>query len=139
MSNPKYIGTAASTVGRADMVESAALGASFLCLIHCLAMPLLLATLPGISALLGTGDALHVWLLALAIPLSGVALWAGHRRHRLPYPLAIGAVGLSLLAAGVGIADSESAETIFTVAGSLTLAAAHFLNWRQRRAACLRS
>lgn len=117
---------------RTDAFEMAAFGASCVCLFHCLALPLVLAALPAFSDMLGTSEAFHVWIIALAVPASGAALVVGRAKHRHNYPLFLGAIGLVLIAAGAFLIELRSIETLMTVAGSLLLGAAHIANWRLR-------
>jgi hypothetical protein len=123
------------TTKYADWVERAALSASALCLIHCLALPFVLAALPVLSSVVTLPVDLHVAILAFAIPSSLAALVIGRRGYRKTAPLAIGIAGLTLLAIGALIFGSSALETPLTVAGSLTLALAHIANWRLRHAA----
>lgn len=115
-----------------NWVESAAMGASMLCLVHCLALPLILAALPTLSSVLDIPESFHLWVLAFAVPASGAALFAGRARHGAIWPLAIGACGLALLAIGAIVLGSRPAETPTTVLGSLFLVGAHLANWRLR-------
>lgn len=117
-----------------DWIERAAAGASLLCLIHCAGLPLLLAVMPALSRLLDLPESLHLWLLGFAIPASGSALLPGFRQHRAWPPLALGAAGLALLAAGALLFDGGRLEIAATMAGSLCLIAAHVGNWRRRHA-----
>lgn len=112
--------------------DGMAVGASALCLIHCLALPLVIAALPALAARLDLGEGFHLAVLAFALPVSGFALIEGWRRHRGVTPLVVGAVGLVLLGAGVAFEDMVAVETGVTVAGSLLLAGAHMANWRGR-------
>jgi hypothetical protein len=116
----------------ADWVERAAIGASMLCLVHCLALPLLLAALPALSGVLHLPESIHLWILLFAIPSSLLALLSGRAGHGLSYPIAIGVAGLILLGIGAIPLSRSAFETPVTVAGSLMLAAAHILNWRLR-------
>ena len=118
-----------------DWAERLALGGSCLCLIHCLALPLIVAALPAASSGLAIPESFHRWVLALAIPTASLALVQGQRRHHRAWPLAMGAVGLALLAAGTFLLAEGTAETVATVCGSLVLASAHIGNWRMRHAA----
>lgn len=106
--------------------------ASALCMLHCLALPLVLAALPSVAARFAPGEAFHWILLAAAIPISALALIGGWRRHRATAPLLVGAIGLILMALGVAVPWREALETGLTVAGSLCLAGAHIANWRRR-------
>ncbi len=117
---------------REDWFERAAMSASLLCLIHCLALPLIIAALPVLSSILTVPESFHVWVLAFAVPASGAALIAGRTQHGEVWPLALGALGLILLAIGAMVFGESAGETPITVAGSLLLAAAHIGNWRLR-------
>lgn len=115
---------------RLAWLDGFAISASTLCLIHCLALPLLAAAIPALAELLDLGPHFHLLILALAIPASALALAAGYRRHGLVLPVLAGVAGLLLLAAGTAIAATAIVEVALTVAGSLILAAAHLANWR---------
>jgi hypothetical protein len=122
-----------------DLIEGIAVGATIACLVHCLALPLLFAIVPVISAVLPIPEHFHVIALALAIPATGGALFAGYRRHRLAAPLMAGTAGLVLLTLGATHWEATPFETPVTVLGSLAIAAAHLANWRYRRARQLRA
>lgn len=113
-------------------LDGFAVGASLLCLIHCLALPILIAAMPVLARALGLGEELHVIILAAAIPTSAIALASGHRRHGALVPVFVGVAGLILMAAGAFFVSRAAAETALTVAGSLLLAGAHIANWRLR-------
>jgi len=115
-----------------DWVERTALIASFACVAHCLMLPLLFAALPVLSSVLPVSEAFHLWMLGVAVPLSTFALVTGRVQHRARGPLAIGFVGLALLAAGAVFFGYTEAEIPVTVAGSLALGWAHLANWRLR-------
>jgi len=118
--------------GPVDWIERGAVGASFLCLVHCLALPFLLAALPALATALPVSERFHIWILAFAAPTSAVALWTGWLGHGAVFPMLVGAVGLALLATGASVFGETSLEIPVTVCGSLILAAAHLRNWRLR-------
>ncbi len=130
----KTSGTNAAATLRTDWIERAAVGASLLCLVHCLALPLLIAALPALSNILAMPESIHLWILAFAVPTSLLALLTGRARHGAIWPVVIGIAGLALLALGTLVWGKTAAETPITVAGSLSLALAHILNWRLRHA-----
>ena len=117
---------------REDWFERAALGASLLCLVHCLALPLIMAALPALSRVLAIPESFHLDVLAFAVPVSGWTLLNGRGRHGAAWPLMLGIAGLALLAIGALAFGKTRGETPLTVLGSLTLAAAHLSNWRLR-------
>jgi hypothetical protein len=121
---------------RSTLLDSAAIGASLLCLIHCIGLPILFALLPALASIgLPSSEWLHLLLLLTAIPVSALALVGGWRAHGRVVPMLLGALGLSGLAAGLAFDSVPGAETALTVAGSLALAMAHLGNWRRLRTA----
>ncbi len=111
---------------------------SFTCLLHCLALPLLLLA-PALSRWIALPEGIHAAILLLALPAAAIAMRDGWLRHRRLVPTALAVSGLGLLAVGlsahegwVGVADPESADRLLTSVGALTLAAAHLVNWRWR-------
>lgn len=108
-----------------------AIGASGLCLVHCLALPLLIASLPSLGAFAGGGQT-HWILLAFAVPVS---VWAlGRRRGAAGFTaLIVGGIGLALMAVGVARFEGLAEERWLTVAGVVLVAVAHTIRWRGRR------
>lgn len=117
-----------------DRLERAAMGSSLLCLLHCLALPLLLAAVPVSAESPLGGEDFHLWVLVFAVPASGAALWIGRAKHGAAWPLVLGALGLALLAAGALMLGGTAGETPVTILGSAALIAAHLGNWRLRHA-----
>ncbi|MCC8537390.1 MerC domain-containing protein [Xanthomonas codiaei] len=113
--------------------DSSAIALSSLCLLHCLALPLLAAALPLLGAW-NQAEWVHVIFATVAVPLSGYALWSTHRRHALPTAVwALAGCGLTGLVLGASGLAGERLETPITVTASLLLASAHVLNLRLRR------
>ena len=122
-------------VARASVIawlDRTAIGASFLCVIHCAGLPLLLAALPALSRVIAIPESFHLWMLAFAIPTSVIALVAALRRHGRGETLLLGVTGLALMLAGAVIFAETPTETAMTIGGSLCLANAHIVNLRRR-------
>ena len=110
-------------------LDGAAVGLSALCLIHCLALPLVVAGLPFLAQF--AEGHLHLQMLIIVLPLSVIAFALGFRRHRSLRIITTGTVGMILLVIGATVAHSRlglTADRIFTISGALILAAAHFYN-----------
>lgn len=122
------------TTVRQDRMERIALGASLLCLVHCLALPVAIAMLPAFGNVATLPHEAHVWLLAFVAPATGTTLLSGYRSHRHPRPLAVGAAGLALIAIAALLLLETAWETPLTVAGSLMIVIAHGANWTLRHA-----
>ncbi len=118
---------------RSDLVESMAIVGAFACLAHCLALPLLIALLPTLSAVMPLPTTFHLLVLGFAVPTTAAALYLGYRHHGWPAPLLGGVTGLALLAIGVLAYGETPLEVPITVLGSLAIAGAHIANWRYRR------
>ncbi|MBB4757875.1 hypothetical protein FHT12_002130 [Xanthomonas campestris] len=117
----------------ASVLDNSAIALSSLCLLHCLALPLLAAALPLLGAW-SRAEWVHVVFAAAAVPLSGYALWSSHRRHALPAPVwALAVFGLAGLVLGASGVAGAALETPVTVTGSLLLASTHLVNLRLRR------
>jgi hypothetical protein len=110
-------------------LDGAAVGLSALCLVHCLALPLLVAGLPFLAQF--SEGHLHAQMLVVVLPLSIIALGLGFRHHRSAWIVITGVVGMSILVLGATVAHARlglAADRAFTIAGALTLATAHFYN-----------
>lgn len=117
--------------------DKAAVGLSFLCLLHCLFLPLLLLILPPLTGLLALNDEVfHIGLLYLIVPLSLITLIVGYRRHSQTAVLTVGVTGLGLLLAAVLFGHDylgETGEVLLTVLGSVAIAWGHLRNYRLRQ------
>ena len=120
-----------ASVLRSRGYDGVAMSLSGLCLLHCLALPVLAVGLPFLSVV-AEAEWVHWLFVALAVPASALALLgSGGRRAG---PLGLGAtLGLSLLIAGAAGWPDHDSETVMTVAGGLVLAGVHALNWRRTR------
>ncbi|HLT92022.1 MAG TPA: MerC domain-containing protein [Woeseiaceae bacterium] len=115
-------------------LDTAGVVLSGICLVHCLALPLVVAALPFVSEL--ARGHLHAQLLAVVVPVSVLAFGVGFRRHRRTAVLAGGGLGLALLVVGGTVAHERygiTADRVLAVAGSLVLAFAHYRNSRLSR------
>jgi len=113
-------------------LDNLGIAASVICLIHCLAMPFLLAMLPMLGlSFLDTEEA-H-WVLAACILLFAmVAIFPAYLKHKKPSILAAMIVGMILVVFGAFFAEhtlGHAYEMPLLVVGNLILVATH---WRNR-------
>ncbi|WP_434212742.1 MerC domain-containing protein [[Pseudomonas] boreopolis] len=114
-----------------NVFDASAMTLSGLCLLHCLALPLLASLLPLFGAW-SEAEWVHMAFAGVALPISGYALWRAHRRRALPPGLwAMATAGLAGLLLGALGWPAHALETPLTVAGSTLVAGAHFWNWRR--------
>ena len=117
-----------------SLLDNAAVALSGLCLLHCLALPMLIAVLPFLGQF-GAGH-FHIQMLIAVVPVSIAAFALGFRRHHSRSVVAWGGVGVLLLMVGGTIAHGSYgivADRLLTICGALILAAAHYFNNRFSR------
>ncbi len=121
-----------------DQADAVAAAVSSLCLLHCLAMPLIFAFSPAVLGLqsgVSHGPPwLHWALLGMAVPASLHALRKGFAVHGNSLPWKVAVLGFALVAAGAVAHGLGPIEQMLTLAGGAVIAAAHWRNWRSRPA-----
>lgn len=120
------------------LADKTAMGLSSLCMLHCLALPALLAIYPSALAVALTDELFHTAMVFLAIPVSAVALSLGCREHKSYLILVVGLTGLVLLVASATLGHDllgEVGEKILTVVGALLVFGSHLINFRLCRQA----
>ena len=113
--------------------DKLAISLSAICTLNCLFLPSLIVLSSGYISSQIDSEAVHGFLLFFAIPLSIFALSRGYKNHQKTSVLILGFSGLAtmILAYFFGEAVSgKSAEQFFTVAGSLLVVYAHYINFR---------
>lgn len=117
----------------ARTLDGAAVGLSFMCLIHCLALPVTSAFLP-LAGVLAEAEWIHQLLVLTALPVTALAI-ARHGKSSVGLSFIAPAVlGLMLLLAAAFLDALHDFETPLTVAGAILLASAHAWRWAHRRA-----
>ena len=117
---------------KSKWLDIASMGLSGLCVIHCLALPFLVAFLPVIGVFTDN-DWVHPILVMIAAPLS---LWAiissnAWRKWRVS---ALVVVGLAMLGLAAFVDAFQPIEVAMSVIGASCIAAAHLLNYLTNRA-----
>ena len=113
-----------------ELFDRGAIGVSLLCMVHCLALPVLALLFPlGIFASLAHNH-WHWLFLVLAAPVSWLAVWRTDARTRDRRFVGGVIFGIAMLAAGV-VVESHRLQIGLTVLGAASLLAAHILNLRR--------
>jgi len=113
-----------------------AIALSAICIVHCIAVPLVLTALPIAAVWLGPERHFHAAMLWLVLPTSVGGFALGYRVHRRFGIVALGAVGVAALTVAALWGHDQwppAAESAVSIAGSVVLAAAHWLNFRDVR------
>ena len=118
-----------------------AIALSCVCVIHCIALPIIASFIPIFAVTLIHGHALHefwfhYFILIFILPFSILAIILGYRRHKQILPVVIAATGLSILVftsifAGALISNNiipYEGETWLTFSGGIVHALGHIMN-----------
>ncbi|HVY63959.1 MAG TPA: MerC domain-containing protein [Gammaproteobacteria bacterium] len=116
-----------------------AIALSTVCIVHCLAVPVVVALLPVLALTWGLNDAqFHTVMLWFVVPTSVLGFAFGYHAHRGATIVLLGAVAIAVLALvalrGHGVLTVVE-ETVVNIAASVLLAVAHWRNFRAVRRA----
>lgn len=105
-------------------------GVSLLCLVHCLALPVIAS---GVWLVIPHED-VHLWLFFVLVPLVLLSAIPGYRHHRRKSVLWLFGLGTAMVAGALSLhaVVGPAGEVVGTVAGSLLLIAGHALSWKHR-------
>ena len=117
-----------SPVARLDLYAA---GLSTLCVLHCVALPVLVALLPTVAQA-ADNELVHRLLVVAAVPVSLRVVWKTRplSGNRLFVSAALVGLGLLLLAAFMEALAPYEEPT--TVAGGVLLGSAHIWHWMRR-------
>jgi len=116
--------------------DRVAIALSTVCIVHCLAMPFLIALLPVTAFAFGGDGHFHALMLWFVVPTSVIGLGLGVRVHRRTDIVVLATLAIGALAATALWGHSAwdaSVEVLVNVIASVLLAAAHWRNFREVR------
>jgi hypothetical protein len=117
-------------------LDRIAITLSTICIVHCLAMPVLVAALPVLAVTLGTDGHFHALMLWLVVPTSALGFGFGYRVHGNAAIVVAGTAAVIVLAV-VALWGHDhwnpTVEVGVNVLASLLLASAHWRNFREVR------
>ena len=108
-----------------------AVGLSTLCVLHCVALPVLLAVMP-VAAQAAESELVHRILVIVAVPVSLRVIWKARPMNGNRLFVGAVSVGLGLLMLGAFMEAVSAYEVPITVAGGTVLASAHLWHWMRQ-------
>ncbi|GIU53668.1 MerC domain-containing protein [Shewanella sp. KT0246] len=114
------------------LLDRLAISASGLCVLHCLAGPILLVLFPAMSSLSVSDHFYHILMLWFIIPTSSIAMFLGFSRHKDPVVLGLAFVGMGVLTVAAIYGHDwigHTGEKLATLAATFILASAHWRNY----------
>jgi hypothetical protein len=113
-----------------DRLDRLAIGVSALCAAHCITTVVVVTALSSFGGVL-LHPLVHEVGLVIAILLGALGLGQGVARHGYIMPFAVGCFGLGMMAGAMSLGHGDG-ELAATLAGVMTLALGHDLNFRAR-------
>ncbi|MFT4202903.1 MAG: MerC domain-containing protein [Chitinophagaceae bacterium] len=103
---------------------------SLVCAVHCLALPLLLTSLPILGIDLVHGEAFEIAMIAIAFAVGVVALSKGRKVHRSLLPMVLFVIGIVCLVLKEVFQEWHNTLLIPAV---LFILSAHYVNYRAEK------
>ena len=113
--------------------DKIAMTLSIICVVHCFFVPSFLILGAGYLSFAIDNEFVHKLIVLLAIPISIFALSIGYKNHKTSSFIPIAIFGLVLLILAVVLGASvlgEAGEQMLTLLGSISLAYAHYKNYK---------
>ena len=109
-----------------NTIDKGGVALSFICLIHCLATPLLALSVLPATFFIGH-ERFHFYMLIFVLPVAVAAFVRGFFVHRKWLPLCLGFLGSLLLIVAVTFVHDTAVASPFNLELSLTLLGSMFL------------
>ena len=113
---------------REGFLDRAAMTVSGLCVVHCIATAVFVAAAASVGGMLGA-EWIHELGLVIAMTLGAIGLGRGVIQHGYVFPVAIGSLGLGVMAGALSLPHGGM-EVVYTILGVSILALGHDLNFR---------
>ena len=115
-----------------QVVDKIGLGLSFLCMIHCVFLPVIIVFLPALD-FMGEESATHLFLACTVLVVSVYSFSKGYRLHRDLVVPVLGGIGTAGLFVALALPEGVwfglfSYESVATTLGGIFLVAAHLRN-----------
>tara|TARA_Y100001935_G_scaffold253925_1_gene261490 strand:- start:2299 stop:2712 length:414 start_codon:yes stop_codon:yes gene_type:complete len=113
--------------------DKLAMSLSMICVVHCFFVPSFIVLSAGYLSFAVDNEFVHKLIVLLAIPISIFALSIGYRNHKTSSFIPMAIFGLALLVLAVVLGESvlgEAGERMLTLFGSVSLAFAHYKNYK---------
>ncbi|TWR25880.1 MerC domain-containing protein [Mucilaginibacter pallidiroseus] len=116
---------------RAFKLDNIGMTASTLCAIHCAAVPVFFSSLPVLGLDFLANRWIEWFMIGVAMVVGVSAIWPGYfKHHRKLLPFALFISGFAIILIGHLFGHNSLAEAIVVPIGGITIAVAHFINYK---------
>ena len=118
-----------------NIADRLGIGASLLCLIHCMLTPVVCLLFPALSSTKTTWSS-HLFIALFVFSFAGYALYRGYAHHHSLKPIVLGCLGLFFISLALFLTGAHKeihfldTHIVLTMLGSLFLVTAHIINVR---------
>jgi hypothetical protein len=112
---------------RIKVLDKVGMGISFLCAIHCMVFPFVLAFIPSFGATVFFGNGFNILAVLISILIAGVSFLKGFEKHRRFYPTLIFSSAVILICVGIFVVP-HTYDLPFMIIGGTFIFLAHLLN-----------
>ncbi|HTR29554.1 MAG TPA: MerC domain-containing protein [Puia sp.] len=114
--------------------DAIGISASMVCAVHCVALPLLVSSLPFLGIELLSNKVFEAVMILTSLTVGSWALFTGYRRRRrFLWPVALFAVGMFFLLYGTLWTIPKNEEIVFKALAATSIVTAHVFNWKYGR------
>ena len=117
-----------TSIEPSSLTDKAGITLSWLCLVHCLVLPVIVPIIPALN--LFQDERIHLFASITLFGIAGYAFIRGFKVHNDARVLLIGLIGVALLYTGLNLPEDALVlnERNSTVLGSIALIFAHIRN-----------
>jgi hypothetical protein len=105
--------------------------ASFICALHCMAMPLILSLGVANSSHWLHNHTFDIVIICIGVLIASASLYSDFKKHKSLMPISLVILGFSILS--LGITRHDSGHLWLSLLGSMLVISAHYTNWRKAR------
>jgi hypothetical protein len=114
--------------------DSISIGASIVCAIHCVLLPIFLSTLPFLGIEIMRNMRLEIITIATSLTVGSWALFNGYRKHHHDlWPVIIFILGICCMLIANVLIKTERAEILLKLVGAGSIVTAHGFNLKYCR------
>ncbi|MEP6712312.1 MAG: MerC domain-containing protein [Ferruginibacter sp.] len=113
--------------------DAVGIGASFICAIHCVLLPLFLSSLSFLGIEFLHNTSFEIITISTSLVVGSWALYNGcHKQHHYRWPMIAFIAGMGFLAAALWL-KSGPWEMVLKALAAVCIITAHIFNWRYSR------
>lgn len=116
-------------------LDSIGFSASFICAVHCAALPLILTGISASNLSFLTNPAFEIFMIILSVIIGTSSLLPSYKHHKKITPVLTLFLGFFCIFSGHFLVSSDL-ESVVTPIGAFIVAYSHLINWKLSKDDC---